>query len=277
MYPGDSLVDKIFEEGIKDAQAIIIVVSKHSVDKPWVKEELNASVVKRISKGSLLIPVVIDDCEVPEALKSTLWARITDLSNYEEQFDRIVTAIFNRREKPVLGQPPKYTRVAVDTSLGLSQVDALIFTQACDLSLKDADNYISVAALYKTMADLQIPEQEFVESIEILDSKHYIEGTREFSGGIPWFRVTHYGFDEYLRRTFDGYGALYDQVCLAILNQGLTDNKVIAQALNQPLSVVNHIMENLNNHGLVRAEKSIGGGQHIFGISPELKRHYRNK
>ena len=34
MYLGESLVDKIFEEGIKNAQAVIVVVSKNSVEKP---------------------------------------------------------------------------------------------------------------------------------------------------------------------------------------------------------------------------------------------------
>ena len=51
ILPGDSLVDKIFEEGIKNAEAILIVLSQSSVQKKWVREELNASVVKRIEKG----------------------------------------------------------------------------------------------------------------------------------------------------------------------------------------------------------------------------------
>ncbi len=69
--PGDSLVDKIFEEGIKNAQAVIVVLSKYSVDKPWVREELDVSVVKKINENIKLIPVVtdIDDCQVPECLK----------------------------------------------------------------------------------------------------------------------------------------------------------------------------------------------------------------
>ena len=41
IYPGDSLVQKISEEGLKDAEAVIIVLSEHSVDKPWVREELS--------------------------------------------------------------------------------------------------------------------------------------------------------------------------------------------------------------------------------------------
>ena len=50
MLRGDSLMDKIFEEGLKNAEAIIIVLSNHSVNKPWVKEELNAGMMKKISK-----------------------------------------------------------------------------------------------------------------------------------------------------------------------------------------------------------------------------------
>lgn len=45
MLPGDSLVEKIFEEGLKEADAVIIVLSQFSVDKPWVLEELNVSVI----------------------------------------------------------------------------------------------------------------------------------------------------------------------------------------------------------------------------------------
>jgi hypothetical protein len=76
MFPGDSLIDKIFEEGLKNSQAVIIVLSKNSVKKRWVKEELNASMVKKINDGSKLIPVVIDDCDVPECLLSTVWQKI---------------------------------------------------------------------------------------------------------------------------------------------------------------------------------------------------------
>jgi hypothetical protein len=63
MKPGDSLVDKIYEEGLKDARAVIIVLSTVSVQKPWVREELNASVVNRISRGTKLIGIHL--CHAP--------------------------------------------------------------------------------------------------------------------------------------------------------------------------------------------------------------------
>ena len=108
MLPGDSLIDKIFEEGIKNAQAMIIILSKFSVQKPWVREELNAGMVKRISGKCKVIPVVIDDCEVPEALRSTVWERIRDINNYESELDHIISSIYGHAQKPSLGSPPKY-------------------------------------------------------------------------------------------------------------------------------------------------------------------------
>ncbi len=124
MYPGDSLIDKMFEEGIKNAQAFIIVLSKISVTKPWVREELNASIIKKISNGSKIIPVIIEDCEVPEVLKSTLWQEIKDLNSYDKEFERINNSIFGTSDKPILGKPPVYSTKPVVNIPGLNKTDS---------------------------------------------------------------------------------------------------------------------------------------------------------
>jgi hypothetical protein len=103
MKPGDSLVDKIFEEGLKEARAVVIVLSATSVQKPWVREELNASVVNRVTRGTKLIPVIIDDCDVPEALRSTVWQKVDDLNDYSASLQRILSVIFDVTDKPALG------------------------------------------------------------------------------------------------------------------------------------------------------------------------------
>src|SRR5437867_4102745 len=103
MLPGDSLVDRIFEQGIKNAQAIIVVISTNSIKKKFVREELNAALVKRINEASKLIPVIIDDCEIPESLKSTVWEKIRDLNNYDAEFERILLSIYGKYDKPALG------------------------------------------------------------------------------------------------------------------------------------------------------------------------------
>jgi hypothetical protein len=95
MLPGDSLIQRIFEEGLKNASAVIIVLSKNSVNKRWVREELDNAAVKRINTGSKLIPVVLDDCEVPQVLQSTLRETV-DLSDVGRVVDRV--AAYARHE-----------------------------------------------------------------------------------------------------------------------------------------------------------------------------------
>jgi hypothetical protein len=55
--PGGSLVDKIFDEGLKDCQAFIVVLSQNSVNRPWVREELDAGMVRKIESKTRMIAV----------------------------------------------------------------------------------------------------------------------------------------------------------------------------------------------------------------------------
>lgn len=52
-----------------------------------------ASVVNRINKGTKLIPVVIDECDVPESLRSTVWQKVDSLDSYDASLQRILAAI----------------------------------------------------------------------------------------------------------------------------------------------------------------------------------------
>jgi hypothetical protein len=52
------------------------VLSKVSVTKRWIREELDASVVRRIESDGArrVIPIVLDaDVDVPEPLRHLLW------------------------------------------------------------------------------------------------------------------------------------------------------------------------------------------------------------
>ena len=95
ILPEDSLVDKIFEEGLREATAVVIVLSAVSVTKKWVREELNAAIVSRISKKTRIIPIVLDDCDVPEALKSTVWERVELPGGIDDAVEKITRAIFD--------------------------------------------------------------------------------------------------------------------------------------------------------------------------------------
>ncbi|WP_218132035.1 toll/interleukin-1 receptor domain-containing protein [Undibacterium oligocarboniphilum] len=193
MLPGDSLVDKIFEEGIKEARAIIIVLSKFSVEKPWVREELNAAFVKRINNGSKLIPIVIDDCEVPEALKSTLWESITDLSAYDSSFDRVVASIYGANDKPPIGHPPEYVQSFAQSIGELNNIDSLVLRLSCEEVLNTKDVFVDPEHIFFKDGKPIVPEEELIDSLEILDNSGYIDFLRLLSGGVPSYQITTLG------------------------------------------------------------------------------------
>ncbi len=72
IQPGDSLVQRLFDEGLKNADAVILIASAASVVKRWVREELDSAAVSRIERGTRIIPVRLDSVEMPQPLNWTL-------------------------------------------------------------------------------------------------------------------------------------------------------------------------------------------------------------
>jgi hypothetical protein len=275
MAPGDSLVDKIFEEGIKNAHAFIVVLSENSVDRKWVREELNVGLVRKIEGLMKLIPVIIDDCEVPEALRSTVWVKIDDLDSYEEKLQDIVDAIFRRRDKPALGVPPAYATLA-DALPGLTAVDTAVLKAACARTIRKGGAHVQTDEVLETLESLSIGREQVMESLELLARRHYIDA-KKFAGGqneIPLFRVTVHGFEQYARQYVEGYDRIVRDVGLEIVNRGATNNRQIAPAIGQPEVLVNHVLEVLRGRGLFDLTAAAAGGLllYIRNVSPELKR-----
>lgn len=272
MLPGDSLIDKIFEEGIKEAEAFIIVLSKNSINKPWVREEINASFVKKIGSKCKIIPVVIDECEVPECLKSTIWETINNVNNYDDSLNRIIKSIYEIREKPKLGEAPKYTKTIIDISPELNKTDNIIFNLSCEAYLSSGHNSVNLSDIYNQIRDYDIEDNDIAESLEILASKSFIKPTRVLGGAIPFFFITHYGFDTFIRQKYHDYDLIVKDIGFKVINEGMKTAHELSHALNIPIALVDHIIESLENNNLVKSAKSIGGIRQIYHISAELKR-----
>lgn len=71
---GDSILRKI-ESAIQDADALLVVLSKASVESEWCKKELTAGLVRELeAKSVFVLPIVVDDCDIPLFLKDKLYA-----------------------------------------------------------------------------------------------------------------------------------------------------------------------------------------------------------
>jgi hypothetical protein len=280
ILPGDSLIDKLFEEGIKNAQAVIVVVSNFSVNKAWVREELNAAMVKKINSGSKLIPVVIDDCQVPEALQSTVWEKIEDLNNYDAELERIVRAIYEHREKPPLGSPPAYTKTLIEVIPNLTNIDSLVIKLSCEKAIEQGYPWVEPSDVWERAKTFGIGEEEFYETLEILHSRRFIEGHKVADGTdrINRFQITTFGFDQYSRVYIKDYNLILKSVALQIINHNQTESINIASALHQPLMVVNHIFEVFEQQGWIGVNRIATGDNNlsIYQVRPEFKRWVRS-
>lgn len=71
---GDSILRKI-ESAIQEADALLVVLSKAAVESEWCKKELTAGLVRELeAKSVFVLPVVVDDCDIPLFLKDKLYA-----------------------------------------------------------------------------------------------------------------------------------------------------------------------------------------------------------
>ena len=275
MFPGDSLVDKIFEEGLKEADAIIIVLSRFSVDKPWVREELNAGVMKRLSKGTKIIPVVIDNCEVPEVLKSTLWEKINDINNYSSSLDRIVASIYGQKDKPELGNAPQYIHSPVENIPGLIKTDNLVLKLSCEYAIKENDRVLNPGKIFLGDDAPVIPESELLESLEVLDREGYINLSRTIGAGFSHYQLTTHGMEEYAEAYIRNYHEIQANVISLLVNEEIASNNELVEKLKQPQLIVDHVLELLESNGHVSLSKMIGGLIRVYNISPSLKRSLR--
>jgi len=276
MLPGDSLVDKIFEEGLKEAQAIIIVLSNYSIKKPWVREELNASIVAKVSKGTKVIPIVLDNCEVPQSLTSTLWEPIPDLESYEKNFKRILSSIFGATDKPALGKAPAHATSVYHEIGGLTKADNLILKESCEYAIENDDTIINPESLFGNGENLGFSRAEIKDCIEVLEQNGYLDVSRYLGGdGDNYschFRVTTYGLDNYARSYITDYSETLEKVVSLIVNEGINSNTGIQEKIDKPIVIINHILDVLESNDHVKLSKTTGDMVQIYNISASLRR-----
>ena len=270
MLPGDSLVDKIFEEGLKEAAAVVIVISAASAAKPWVHEELNASVVARISKGTKIIPVVLEGWDVPEALRSTVWENVPDPSNFDACLSRVVDAVFGHSSKPPLGSPPAYVSSPTLPAIkGLTSADVAVLSFLYESFVQRGAQLVSPASLVAAMKAHGIDEATVVDSLGVLEHQGCVEMFKTLGRGPHSSLIKPSGVSIMLGAKQD---ELVSKVGLCLLNQDLHESDSIADALGLPRPLVNHAIGRLESLGHVRVSKMISETVVVHTINPTLRR-----
>lgn len=274
LLPGDSLVDKIFEEGLKHAEAVIVILSQASLASAWVREELNAAVVNRIERQTKLIPVIIDDVDPPEALRAVRHIRIRDLKAYDTELDEIVRAVLGDRNRPPLGALPGYSEIVSLADLHGS--DTLVLKTACELAIETDSELVESEAVLARVSEQGLTEAALLESLQILEGRGYLEVHQTMASGIDGmsaFTLSPWGLDLYSEGFSDREG-MHSVVIAGLVNVegGMTTDRELADQSGVHRLLVEAVLDLLQGQGLIQYSKLTGPVTHVHWVSPELRR-----
>ncbi|MGB5988385.1 MAG: toll/interleukin-1 receptor domain-containing protein [Marinifilaceae bacterium] len=88
---GDSIVDKI-NDGIQDSSFMVVLFSKDSINKPWVKKEMNSGLIVELNKRNVFVlPALIEDCDIPPLFSDKRYADFT--KSFDHGFDELVKSL----------------------------------------------------------------------------------------------------------------------------------------------------------------------------------------
>lgn len=282
MLPGDSLGEKVYEEGLGQADAVVAVISENSLESPWVRDELNTAKVRQVTGRCSLIPVIIGDVDegrIPVVLGNTIWERIGNLEDYGAELRRVVDSIYGHTDRPRLGRRPAYLTSPVDVLPGLTKVDSILLKICGDLAMEEGDPLFVLRpdAVLARAGDMGIGEEQAADSLEILEDMGLASLSRVHgrdNRGIFTVMLSDLGFDRYLDAYVDGYGALMRDIGFELLNspQEQQDADHLAASLEAPVAAVRRTVRRFQDHNFVHAVRTGEGKVIVVEARPRLRR-----
>lgn len=86
---GDSLIRKI-REGIDIVDYLLVLLSKHSIDSEWVTKEVDIAMNQEIEgKTVKVLPVLLDDIDLPGFLKGKMYGDLRTMDQYDTLLSQI--------------------------------------------------------------------------------------------------------------------------------------------------------------------------------------------
>lgn len=254
--PGDSLVQKVFEEGLKECSAFLVLLSRHSVVSNWVKHELDVAMLRRLQGTVRVVPVVVEDCEIPHALRPLLWVDLA--KDFDAGARRIADVIVGRSDKPSVQPEPSRLKVSVP---GLTQNAArlAVFLSASLDSPEGRPPGFKGSDLAK---ELDLPAEQINDVAEELESQHIVRLDRALFTAPFTFVVLRATY--FLAHQLRGTGVLeYDpeedvlSVAAAVVAMGNASGPSLLEKTGLTTSRLNNAVTYLDDNGLLRVSEEI--------------------
>lgn len=274
--PGDSLVQKLFDEGLARCQAIIVIVSTQSVTKRWVREELDSATVRRIEDGTRLIAVRLDDVDMPSPLRHLLWigAERTTQS-IQQTAERIADTLHGHDPRPAVAAPPAYTTVTAPIS-GLNQADAILLAEIIREAIRAGQTVaVDWSSVKSRVEQTGLKGEALVESVHALAELDYIDVHFRSPGHVTRLRLNQSGYAAGIEAVVPDVEEVYRRVIAALVNRPPVGNRALhklAVLADTEELVVDQLLHGLEGAGYVTVSRAMGSSVRIHSVSPTLRR-----
>jgi 5'-deoxynucleotidase YfbR-like HD superfamily hydrolase len=87
---GESITKEI-EKALRESDVILVFLSKESVKSAWVNEEWRSKFFDQVKNGQVLVlPLLIEECDIPQLLKDRKYADFTKSYSYESNISLLL-------------------------------------------------------------------------------------------------------------------------------------------------------------------------------------------
>lgn len=270
--PGDSLVKKLFEEGLDTVGAVIVVVSARSAAKPWVREELDAAVVRRITGSVRLIPVRLDNAPIPAPLQHLVWISADRTpEGIRSAAEQITDALYARDKRPAVAPPPAYT--AASPISGLAQADSALVAVLIEEALGAGILIVSWPAAKAKAEERGMTPSAIDEAFAALQNRRYLK-IRSIAAGPHTVELSATAFRQGVDTVVPDAEAARRQVITILVNDPPASDRPVhelARLTGKPVLFIVQFLKQLDRRGDIQLSLSMGGFARIT-VSPTLKR-----
>lgn len=271
---GDSLIQKIFFEGLSNCDIFLILLSNASVKSKWVKEELETTMIKRIEGVTRIIPLIKEKCEIPFPLRPLLWVDLSE--DFDDGIHKIVKSVYNVSEKPPLGKTPEYI-----TELRNSVGDLSRIASSVGSILISHHNEILGREKSFTGKDLQsifpnLRVEDINDAVDELEEYGLVK-TNKYPGTAPYdfgsIEPIYTTFIHFMNEGLD-YNPVEDikTVASAVASKGQIDGKNLQELTKLPALRLNRAVAYLENNGIINNFIFSGTAPFNFGTLEAIRK-----
>lgn len=270
--PGDSLVKKLFDEGLDTVTAVIVVVSESSATKSWVREELDAAMVRRITSSTRLIPVRLDGAPMPAPIKHLVWITAERTpKGIRSAAVEITDTLYGRDRRPEVAAPPGYvTKVSIP---GLAQEDSALLAILIEEALDEHSLQIVWPAVKEKAREQGLTGNALDEAFSALKQRRYVKIVA-MVGGPYTIELSSGAFQRGVDGVVPDAEAARKQIIATLVNDPPSgDQPVIdlVESSGKPFLFVLQFLRQLEAKGYLQLRPSAGARARI-NVNPTLKR-----